>query len=124
MVTILPLRKDSLLNPGRNLLFQLTLPLLRQFLFLCLELRSLVRRPPLISLRLVLLPRLLLVVVEGVPLGTKTGRILLLLVPPPSRIIRGRLLLLLVVALSLLAAVIRNPLVGRVFTNRSHSLIQ
>ena len=112
-----------LTNPGRVLLFQLTLPLLRQLLFLWLGLRSLVRRPPLTSLRLLLLPPLLLVVVEEVPLGTKPGRILLL-VPPPSRIVRGRLLLLLIVDLSLLAVVMRNLLVGRDFANRSHSLAQ
>ena len=55
--------------------------------------------------------------------GTKPGSILLLLVPPPSGIVRGRLLLL-VVDLSLLAVVLRNLLVGRVFANRSHSLTQ
>ena len=110
-------------NPGRTLLSLLTLPLLRQYLFLCLGLRSLVRRPPLISLRLLLLALLPLVVEEGVPLGTKTGRVLLLVLRP-SRIARGRLRLLLAVVLSLLAVLMRNFLVGRVFANRSHFLAQ
>ena len=119
-----PFLTRFLSNPGRILLSQLTLPLLRQCLFLCLGLRRLVRRPPLISLRLLLLPFLLLVVEEGVPLGTKLGRVLLLLIHPPSRIVRGRFRCPLVMAPSLLTVVMRNFLVGRVFANRSHSLVQ